>query len=112
MKPAILSPLEAGTVFRSSKLEDFESRVQSFFQDDAELQLLLAKIADETSRLEEISKCQEVAYTSLCLILQSDISSLLRSSLHNYDQRSQSVQETSESPWWADGEYDRLRAEK
>jgi hypothetical protein len=68
MKPAILSPLEAGLVFRSSRLEDFQSRVQ-VFQDNAELQLLLAKIADESFRLEEISKSQEVAYTCLRLIL-------------------------------------------
>lgn len=76
MKPAILSPLEAGTVFRSSKLEEFESRVHSCFEDDVELQLLLARIVDESSRLEEISRCQEVAYFSPCLILQSDIAQL------------------------------------
>lgn len=61
MKNVMMTSLEAGQVYRNAKLEDFQSRI-NLFKDDAELHLLLAQIAEESRRLEEISASQQVSH--------------------------------------------------
>ena len=96
---------EAGTIWRSQKLQDFGWRAKVLgCPADATIQQLLRQIQLQTAELEELRRKQTVGLSlhAYCAnAFDSQLLTVLRWQEREYQR-----------PWWADGEYDTNRADR
>lgn len=106
MHGQLLTPLEAGSVYRAEKLNTFISEADLLGNaNDPAVRTLLSQIASLNVEIEELRAKQEVGCLAWSFVSVSGSSSAA-------DLVSARQEGSSQAPWWADGEYDKDSADR